>query len=234
MTAVPRIPDQSNKGKQAQQSHQAPPASTKPQTHDQTGPQAYPKGIPRKITTILHISPLTKKASTQKEPTSSFILLTVTVSFFSPFLLLFSQFLLFFHVYFSHLLLASSSMSLLHAWLNRLSLHQLLRLAILIAEDQRVPVWTFHAQMLPRLNLSILLYPSFFLLVTPFFCPYSFRPVLSGHGREFFLHFDAVCFHEQRQGGHALFSCSRCQLSSQFKPFRWRHHHSSCWPHTCR
>ena len=56
----------------------------------------------------------------------------------------------------------------------------------------------------PRLNLSNLPHPGFFLLVTPFSCSCSFCPVLSSHGGEFFFYFKAVRLHEQ--GKRTLYS----------------------------
>ena len=92
--------------------------------------------------------------------------------------------------------------------------------------------------LFPRLYLVNLSHPSFFQLVTPFPCPNSFCPILSGHGGEIFFNFKAMCLHEQGKRKCALLASCRRHLSPQCQPLSGRHPNrmgspSPCWHHAC-
>ena len=130
-----------DEGEQAHQSHQAQHARAhKKQAHGQTGCHAPPRGLPKKHLRNSPDLPLTKNVKgfhRNKTLTSSFTSLR-----FVLFFLLFSfiLFTLFFFCslsfcfpflrYFTHLPWASCSRSLLRAWLQMLSQHLLLHLAL--------------------------------------------------------------------------------------------------------
>ena len=94
-----------------------------------------------------------------------------------------------FHEHFLHVLWANVSHVHLYLPFRGLSAWPLYAQITCLAHDSSCR--SHHLS--PRLNLTDLLHPCFFLFCKPFAYPNSFCPGLSGFGRELFFHFKAKC-----------------------------------------